>query len=148
MDADRIVAKLQAQQAMEPRGIRNNNPGNLRPGPVPWQGQTGSEDGYCVFDTPEHGLRALAKQLVIYQTKHGLCTIRAIVSRWAPSNENDTNSYVSAVCADTGFGPDDWLHLTESTVLYALVVAIVRHENGCQPYSDAQIAQAVTEAIG
>lgn len=128
-------------------GIRNNNPGNLRPAALPWNGQTGSTDGFCTFDSPASGLRALGKNLLAYYDHHGLVTIRGIIGRWAPAAENDTASYIADVCQQTGFGPDDWLHLHEPSVLGAVMRAIVKHENGEQPYSDAEIDYAVARAL-
>lgn len=132
----------------DPLGIRSNNPGNLRPSEPPWLGQVGADPrGYCIFDTPEHGIRALAKNLLAYYTKHGLFTIRGIITRWAPSSENDTASYITAVSRDTGFGPDDALRLKDEPVLSALVSAIIRHENGKQPYTAAQLDDGVGMAL-
>jgi hypothetical protein len=101
----------------------------------------------CVFDTAHNGLRALAKLLVTYHDRYGLCTVRGIVTRWAPPNENDTDAYVSHVCSQTAFGPDAWLQLGDASVLAALVRAIVLHENGVQPYDDTEIGAAVEDAL-
>jgi hypothetical protein len=56
-------------------------------------------------------------------------------------------AYIAAVCADTAFGPDDWLHVGEPSVLSALVRAIIHHENGAQPYDDAEIRAGVEAAL-
>lgn len=133
---------------MIPRGIRNNNPGNIRASTIPWVGQTGQDDdGFCVFSTAHYGIRALAKLLLTYHDRYGLCTITTIIDRWAPPNENDTGAYVDSVCRATGFGANDWLHLGEVSVLSALVAAIIRHENGEQPYSDAEVLAGVAAAM-
>ena len=119
---------------MTPRGIRNNNPGNIRQGDN-WQGLTGTDDlGFCIFDTPEHGIRALAKVLMSYQAKHGLRTLRQMVTRWAPPVENDTDSYVDSVCRACVAAPDNPYTLTPPR-LTQLVTAIIKHENGQQPYA-------------
>ena len=95
---------------MDPRGIRNNNPGNIRYvlGITSTYARCTGQDeaGFCVFDTPEHGLEALARLLVRYQDKHGLKTIRGIINRWAPPVENETTAYVAAVAHSTGFAAD------------------------------------------
>lgn len=151
MDADRI-----AEQALGegkplpsgPHGIRLNNPGNIRSGPTPWIGQSGvDESGFCIFESAFYGIRALAKLLITYHDKYGLVTIRAIISRWAPSNENDTAAYIKAVCEDCSFGPDDWLRLSDQSVLAALTRAIIHHENGSMPYDDAEIRASVEAAL-
>lgn len=97
--------------AQLPRGVRSNNPGNIDYNPRnAWQGQLGLEQGvakprFARFDTPENGIRALGKLLLTYQRKHGLKTVKAIISRWAPAVENDTAAYVRAVEANTGTRP-------------------------------------------
>lgn len=82
-----------------PRGIRNNNPGNIRWG-SDWKGL--KKDGkqqdpsFCVFETPEYGIRALAKLLQNYQLLYGLNTPRKIINRYAPPTENETVSYIDS----------------------------------------------------
>src|SRR5690242_9641752 len=155
VDADRAVEKYfgggggtRPARPDAPHGVRTCNPGNLRDGAVDWLGQTGVDAaGFCVFESSFYGIRALAKLLLTYHDKYGLCTVRGLISRWAPPNENDTEAYIRAVCADTAFDADAWLHLGESSVLAALVRAIVRHENGTVPYDDAEIAAGVEAAL-
>lgn len=119
---------------MTPRGLRNNNPGNIRVGDN-WQGLTGEDNaGFCTFAEPEFGIRALAKVLMSYQTKHGLRTLRGMISRWAPENENDTDAYIDSVCKQCCASPDNPYTLTPSRML-SLVTAIIKHENGQQPYA-------------
>ena len=127
-----------------PRGIRNNNPGNIEyHANNDWLGQVGSDGRYSVFDKPENGIRALARLLINYGRFYGLETVGGIVSRWAPDFENDTASYVRAVADRLGVQPFDVL---ESGQLPDLVKAIIHHENGQQPYSDAVISAGVRAA--
>ncbi len=127
---------------MTPRGVRNFNPGNVRSGD-PWQGLVGVDDlGFCIFIDAEHGIRAMARILQAYQSKHGLRTIRQMINRWAPSIENDTESYVSAVARACGASPDSPYTLTPSR-LTDLVKAIIHHENGGNYYSDDVIRAGV-----
>ncbi len=98
---------------MEPRGIRNNNPLNIRLSSDKWQGQrppSNSPEGekvFCQFSGMEWGWRAAFVILCkTYYGKRGLRTIRAIVSRWAPNNENNTAAYIRHVSDYTGIGPD------------------------------------------
>ncbi|MBO6125050.1 MAG: hypothetical protein J6P55_04220 [Bacteroidaceae bacterium] len=97
---------------MESRGIRNNNPLNIRLSSDKWQGQVlpqrGSGEGaFCQFEKMEYGWRAAFVILCkTYYGKRGLKTIRAIVSRWAPNNENNTAAYIRHVSDYTGIGPD------------------------------------------
>ena len=91
-------------------------------------------------------LRALAKLLLNYRKVYGLRTVESLISRWAPSNENDTRAYAAAVSRDMGVPPQAGLHLDQGT-LSALVTAIIRHENGQQPYSAELIGNAVREVL-
>jgi hypothetical protein len=128
-----------------PRGIRNNNPGNIREGDD-WRGLTGVDDaGFCQFDTPEHGIRALTRVLMSYQFKHGLRTLRQMISRWAPESENDTDAYIESVCRQCYASPDNPYTLTPSRLL-PLVVAIIKHENGEVPYPHDVIQAGVDAA--
>lgn len=89
----------------QPRGIRNNNPGNIRWG-ADWQGL--KKDGklqdpsFCVFKSPVWGIRALAKLLKNYQRLYGLNTPRKIINRYAPPNENQTQAYIQSVAHQLG----------------------------------------------
>lgn len=124
-----------------PRGIRNNNPGNIRRSADPWQGlaKDQNDDAFFQFAEPKWGIRALARVLISYQDRHGLRTVRAIISRWAPPVENKTSSYIDHVAHRLGVGADDPLDVHDYRVLRGLVEAIIAHENGQQPYTDAQI---------
>lgn len=131
------------------RGMRNNNPGNLRRSADHWAGlapEQGDPD-FFQFSEAVFGLRALARTLYNYQAKHGLETIRDIIARWAPASENDTLAYVRAVVADMGANADEPLDLDDREELAALTKAVVHQENGAQPYSDDLIAQAVRSAL-
>lgn len=128
-----------------PRGVRNNNPGNIRLGDK-WLGLCTSQDdgAFCQFATIEYGIRALAYILRIgYFQRRGLNTIRKIIQRWAPPSENDTYEYILDVARDAKYGADEPLNLDDDGVLSSLVVAIIKHENGAQPYSGLQIISGI-----
>ncbi len=94
---------------MEPRGIRNNNPLNIRKSADKWQGlSTLQEDReFFKFVSMEWGWRAAFVILCrTYYGKYGLKTIRDIVSRWAPAKENNTPAYIRHVSDYTGIGPN------------------------------------------
>jgi hypothetical protein len=121
-----------------PKGLRNHNPGNLRyVASIPWNGQVGDDGtGYAVFDTDEHGVRALAHQLQTYAGR-GLTSIDQIISTFAPSNENDTAAYRADVANRVGLPSNQPLDVYG--MLVPLVAAIIHHENGVQPFSDDQL---------
>lgn len=124
-----------------PRGIRNNNPGNIRRSGDPWQGLAKDQNDaeFFTFAAPKWGIRALARVLISYQDKHGLRTVRTIISRWAPPVENKTSNYIDHVARRLGVGADDVLDVHDYRILKGLVEAIIAHENGQQPYTGAQI---------
>ena len=95
---------------MLPRGIRNNNPLNIRRSKDQWQGLSDvqNDPSFCQFKTLEWGWRAAFMLLTrTYYHTYRLYTIRAIVSRWAPPNENKTEAYIQAVSRLTGINPDE-----------------------------------------
>ena len=133
-----------------PRGVRNRNPGNIRfvETASHFQGQTGSDGAFCIFDTAEHGIRAIGVVLLTYYRKHSIRTIREAIARWAPGSENNTSAYIAAVALRTKIGADDLLNFYDAPILAKLVTAIIWHENGQCPYTNAQIRKAVDAAIG
>lgn len=129
----------------EPRGIRNNNPGNIEQGQK-WQGlakDQSSDSRFAVFTTPEYGIRALAKLLGTYQKKYGLRTLTEVINRYAPTHENKTDLYITNLCKWSGFSADDALDFTDKTTLYKIVPAVIRQENGYNPYTQEQIRDGI-----
>lgn len=134
---------------MTNRGIRNNNPVNIVSNENnDWKGLTGSDGHFCVFVDAFHGIRAAALNFLAYRLKHDLTTIRGLIARHAPASENDTDAYVSRVCADTGFGPDDDFDIDNADNMCALLKSVIAVENGEQPYDDELITNAVIDALG
>ena len=124
-----------------PRGIRNHNPGNLRRSADPWQGlaTTQTDAEFFQFASAKWGIRALARTLIAYQDRVGLRNIKQMIGRWAPPVENDTGAYVRVVAAAVGVGPEERIDVHDYAVLRPLVLAIIKHENGQQPYTEAEI---------
>ncbi len=129
----------------ETRGIRNNNPGNIRSGSADWEGMspTQSDPSFVQFTSPEYGIRAMAVILNTYMNNYGLDTVSSIINRWAPPSENDTAAYISDVAGQMGVDPNQPL---DQSNMPALVSAIITHENGFNPYTSAQIDQGVALA--
>ncbi|RYF06525.1 MAG: structural protein P5 [Comamonadaceae bacterium] len=133
-----------------PRGIRNNNPGNIDRNATKWQGMAADQSDdprFVVFTEPKWGLRALAKVLLTYYRTHKLDTPMAIVDRWAPPVENDTLAYAGQVAKALGVARGERIDVENPAVLAPLVKAIVQHENGQQPYPDDLIVEAVRLAL-
>lgn len=123
---------------MAPRSRRNNNPGNLRIG-QPWQGlmpreqmtpEQKAEKDFCVFIDAAHGFRALAMLLQTYQTKYGLDTPAKIITRFAPSSENNTQAYINAFAKGVVSAPDGKIDLTGRMKMFWACKAIATHEAG------------------
>ena len=133
-----------------PRGIRNNNPLNIRVSKDAWVGEVPApqkkDKDFEEYLLPVYGLRAGFKLLLKYHRDYGLRTVNSIIRRWAPPCENNTREYVAAVCKGSGFGPDQ--PLTEHD-LEKLADPMVRVENaGQQPYSADVIHKAFLMALG
>ena len=128
-----------------PRGIRNCNPGNIRRDGTDWLGMDpdGSDPEFVVFTKPEYGIRAIARILLNYQ-REGISTIEDAINKWAPPSENDTGSYVRAVCAQCSIAPDKAVDFR--SIMPNLVSAIIMHENGQQPYTPGLINYGVSLA--
>ena len=82
-----------------PRGIRNKNPGNIKLG-TDWDGLADeqSDPVFCIFGEAVMGIRALMKILITYRFTHKKDTVDEIISRCAPTSENDTTTYIDFVC--------------------------------------------------
>lgn len=114
---------------MATRGVRNANPGNIRKSKDQWEGAIGDDGEFVIFDSPESGVRALAKNLQSYG-RQGYDSIEKIINRWAPPSENDTQSYINSVVAATGIPATQSIDLTNPDVLASLSEAIGYHETG------------------
>ena len=117
---------------MTPRGIRNNNPGNIRRSKDQWQGlrPEQTDPDFFQFTAPEWGYRALLKTLQTYRKKHKLQTIAELISRWAPANENNTPAYIRSVCREMQMPSTCVPDVEDKDTMCALAAAISRHENG------------------
>jgi hypothetical protein len=125
----------------QPRGIRNNNPGNIRYNGIDWRGLANppSDGVFCVFIAPQYGIRALAKVIRNYHFYYGIRSIKGIVNRFAPGTENNTAAYIDHVCKITGFDESIQLDLENDDIILALMRAIIIFENGQQPYTDDEL---------
>lgn len=74
----------------------NNNPFNIRSEPS-FVGYVTSSNGFCTFQSLFYGVRAFVKLMKTYNVLYGLSSVSAIISRYAPSSENDTLSYARLV---------------------------------------------------
>lgn len=114
-----------------PRGLRNNNPGNIRRNNDVFQGEVNpSRDReFKQFKSMAYGYRAVFKILLNYQRIYKLTTIRKMIGRWAPENENNTAAYVSLVSSYSGIGPDDPICFDREQMI-RIVAGMSKVENG------------------
>lgn len=130
-----------------PRGIRNNNPLNIRRSTQRWLGKCldGTDPSFEQFTSLEYGLRAGFVILRTYMRRYRLATITQIISRWAPATENDTAAYIEAVARLSGIRPNERLDYNRKNVMCRLVSAMCQVENGC-PVSFGRIENAYAMA--
>jgi len=116
----------------QPRGLRNNNPGNIRRSNDRWMGLRArqTDPQFFQFTAPMWGYRALIKTLQTYRKKYKLQTLAEMIGRWAPPSENDTAAYTRAVCSDLQVPPTWVPDVDDKGTMCALAAAISRHENG------------------
>lgn len=130
----------------QPRGIRNNNPGNIEYTGTRWQGLDNppSDGRFMRFKSPEYGIRAMARVLSNYDKLHGLDYIGGIIQRWAPSHENNSAAYAGFVADKLGVRATDRIDVQAR--MPELIAAIIQYENGQQPYALATINRGVSMA--
>ena len=114
-----------------PRGIRNNNPLNIRVGNV-WLGEipNPTDNEFEQFVSMFYGLRAGFILLRRYIRRYHLTTVPDIISRWAPSSENNTVKYIDTVCQLSGIAPDAQMKYEDEETLVNLVDAMILVECG------------------
>lgn len=146
----------QFSDANEPRGIRNNNPGNLN-----YVGQNGAtlEDHatprFARFNSAFEGFAALGKQIKAYYNGTSkaagyqkLQSVEDIISRFAPASENNTQAYINKLSKMLGVGRGDSLNIQDPQVLATLMNGITQIENGKNPYAPEMVLKAAQSAVG
>lgn len=113
-----------------PRGIRNNNPLNIKIG-NDWQGERANTDGvFEEFVTMQMGFRAAFIILKKYIKKYGRNTIRKIVHSWSPDGEKAESAYMSCVSQWAGIALDDVIEFEDKDSMCKIVQGMARVENG------------------
>ena len=115
---------------MTPRGLRNNNPLNIRHNSDKFQGEiAGKDTAFKTFISMAYGYRAAFVTLATYHSR-GCNTIEKIVTRWAPPNENNTSSYVANVERWSGVSRNKVLTTADGADYILIVAAMSFIENG------------------
>jgi len=121
------------------RGVRNNNPGNIRPNDWKnWPKATGLDDqGHLVFKKPIDGIRAIVINLKLYKKNHNIKTIKGIINRWideVPAEER--KPYIDFMAERLDVSEHAHLNFYDPLTLKLLTKAIIFYENGYDPYPE------------
>jgi len=126
-------------QANPVGGVNQYNVGNLRP--------VGSSTGFQQPSSYEEGIKAMDDNLRIYGTKHGINTLRGVISRYAPpQDKNDTEGYINFVAQRTGLKPDQEIDLSNPAVRHVISGPMILMEKGGKNIFGAKSAVAQTTA--
>lgn len=144
-----VPRQSQPSAAEQPRGLRLNNPGNLRRTGDPWQGLSVDQPDpeFASFETMPHGVRAMAKTLQTYQRDHGITDLRGVIDRWAPPEENSTDSYLGFVAERTGLDADQQIDLSDPAIAGRVIGAMSRFETG-QDLQEGDLVKGLRLAKG
>lgn len=120
-----------AKNTIIPRGIRNNNPLNIRIGNV-WLGEVmfPTDPQFEQFVSMKYGLRAGFVLLRRYIWHYKRQTIAEIISAWAPSNENNTAKYIEVVCGLMNIQPNEKVDYADKATMCRLVQSMIVVECG------------------
>jgi len=129
MDRSKVNKRMKKQRI--PRGIRNNNPLNIRVGNN-WKGEVSqpTDHAFEQFTEMKWGVWAAFVVLRNYIVRHKCNTIRKIISRWAPANENNTQAYIATVSQRANIKPDEVINVDNTCQMIALLLAMCYVENG------------------
>lgn len=120
---------------MEPRGIRNCNPGNIRITKDKWKGlrEVQEDKEFFQFKAMKWGYRAMIRTLQNYRKRHGCETIADFIRRWAPPSENNTVTYIRFVCEKMGVPSVFVPNVENKAAMCMFAYAISYFENGVEP---------------
>ena len=129
-----------------PRGIRNNNPLNIRIGNS-WLGERNNptDPAFEEFVSIEYGLRAAFIILRRYIRRYHKNTVPDIISTWAPASENNTRRYIDIVCQRSGISPTQQIRFEDQTTMCKLAEAMAFVECG-QPIDGKKIEKGYSMA--
>ena len=115
-----------------PRGLRNNNPGNIRINGDLFQGEIrpSKDKSFKQFETMAYGYRAIFRILRNYYNNYHLDTIRNMITRWAPPKENHTEKYIQFVSGYSGNPADDPININDREQMIRIVAGMSKVENG------------------
>lgn len=118
--------------AGSPRGIRNNNPGNIKWSAANnWQGQIGKDSaGFVIFSSADYGLRAAARLIKTYINTYKLDTLAKIAPRWSPDAVGLSGAYAAGASRMGQIGANVVISPANAAQIAAVLRGIVGQENG------------------
>lgn len=131
------------------RGLKNNNPGNIRRSRVRYVGEVSpsADAEFKQFESVAYGYRAMFVLLDSYRRRYSLNTIRQMINRYAPPTENFTEGYIRFVAQRTGIRPDEALDTRSERDMVPIVMAMSEIENGVKAVvADVEAGWALFEA--
>jgi hypothetical protein len=131
------------------RGLKNNNPGNIRRSRVRYVGEVSpsTDAEFKQFESVAYGYRAMFVLLDSYRRRYSLNTIRQMINRYAPPTENFTEGYIRFVAHRTGIRPDEALDTRSERDMVPIVMAMSEIENGVKAVAaDVEAGWAMFEA--
>lgn len=111
-----------------PLGLRNNNPGNLRPlSSGTWLGEIAPDyvNNFSRFQNVAYGLRAMITDITGDIVKDGQNTLRKLITAYAPPGENDTAAYIATVSSLTGLAPDQIIPVSHYWISKIIVAKMI-----------------------
>lgn len=124
-----------------PIGLRNNNPFNLEFRSIGWIGEIGTDGRFSIFDTSENGIRAGMINIHTKMTRDGATTVRRLLTILSPAFENPLEDFIAFVSQRLSVAPDQPINFKQH--ILQLSKAIIRFENGVQPFSEAELQTAL-----
>jgi len=120
-----------------------HNPGNICKG-SDWVGmaEVQPEGRFIKFKSPVFGYRAMGKLMLTYNEKHHLCSLTQIINRYAPPSENPTQNYIDFVAKETGFTTWSYINVHNEEVLFLLVKAMAKFEQGQRFHDNDNVIRA------
>lgn len=125
------------------RGLRNNNPLNIRISrgkPFLGEVRPSNDPSFMQFESMAHGYRAAFKLLDNYRKLYGCTQLVDFIRRWAPPIENDTNAYIRTVCKHTGYADVSTVDTRNEYQMKRIVAAMSFVENG-EEADEEQVTQ-------
>lgn len=131
-----------------PRGLRNNNPLNIRHDKKNhWLGLYGADEaGFCIFHKMWYGYRAALILFRNYADYYGCETVEEVITRWAPPTENDTEDYIEFVC-DVARVTRGTKVLRNNVTTTDILIAMTIYENGKVDDKESEYFPAIQQAM-